>query len=87
MTSGYNLLNSAAGAQLPADSNQYVFVFSIISPTPVQTQVIQVPNTYNGIVFDPSGTTFYVTGGVNDNVHIYDMGEPDGLNGPEARLH
>ncbi len=74
LTSGYNLLNSAAGAQLPADSNQYVFVFSIISPTPVQTQVIQVPNTYNGIVFDPSGTTFYVTGGVNDNVHIYDMG-------------
>jgi hypothetical protein len=67
LTSGYNLLNSTAtatlGQQSAADSNQYVFVFNIISSTPVQTQVIQVPNTYNGIVFDPSGATFYVSGG------------------------
>ncbi len=38
---------------------------------PVQKQVIQIPNTYNGIAFDPSGTAFYVGGGVNDNVHAY----------------
>lgn len=78
LTSGYNLLNYTSpganqGNTKPADSNQYVFVYNIISTVPVQTQVIPVPNTYNGIVFDPSGTTFYVSGGVNDNVHIYDL--------------
>jgi YVTN family beta-propeller protein len=78
LTSGYNLLNTTAaganqGNKIAADSTEYVFVYNIISPNPVQTQVIQIPNTYNGIVFDPSGTTFYVSGGVNDNVHIYDL--------------
>ncbi|MBV9406553.1 MAG: hypothetical protein JO211_14510, partial [Acidobacteriaceae bacterium] len=77
LTSGYNVLNATSGAnqgnQINADSNEYVFVFDITNKIPVQKQVVQVPNTYNGIVFDPSGTTFYVAGGVDDNVHIYDL--------------
>ncbi len=78
LTSGYNLLNVASGPrsgqQIQADSNQYVFIFGIANKIPAKVQVLQVPNTYNGITFDPSGTTFYVAGGVNDNVHIYDAG-------------
>jgi YVTN family beta-propeller protein len=77
LTSGYNLLNAASGSnlgnQINADSTEYVFVFDISKGSPVKTQVIQVPNTYQGIVFDPSGKTFYVSGGVDDNVHIYDL--------------
>ncbi|MGC2660602.1 MAG: hypothetical protein WA324_21815 [Bryobacteraceae bacterium] len=77
LTSGYNRLANTSGPHKgkrnAADSNEYVFVFNIVKAIPVQTQVIQIPNTYNGIVFDPSGTTFYVSGGVNDNVHIYDL--------------
>ncbi len=74
LTSGYNLWNNTTtGDQINADSNEYVFVYSIVNKLPVKTQVIQVPNTYSGIVFDPSGTTFYVSGGVDDNVHIYDL--------------
>jgi hypothetical protein len=71
LTSGYNLVNDASGARNKPDSTEYVFVYDISRSQPVQKQVIQVPNTYNGIVFDPSGTAFYVPGGVNDNVHIY----------------
>ena len=52
------------------DSNEYVFIYDISTPTPVKKQVVQIPNTYNGIVFDPSGRAFYVAGGVDDNVHI-----------------
>ena len=78
LTSGYNLLNAASGTtlgnQINADSTEYVFIYDITNNTPVKTQVIQVPNTYQGIVFDPSGKTFYVSGGVSDNVHIYDLG-------------
>jgi DNA-binding beta-propeller fold protein YncE len=71
LTSGYNLVASAAGALMPADSTQFVFVYDISSHTPVKKQVIQVPNTYSGMVFDPSGTAFYVSGGANDNIHAY----------------
>lgn len=75
LTSGYNIVNYTSGPMRgspnPADSNEYVFVYDISKGAPVQKQVIPVPNTYNGIVFDPSGTAFYVAGGVDDNVHIY----------------
>ena len=74
LTSGYNQMNDSAGSRIPQDSTQYVFVFDISKKAPVQTQAIRVPNTYSGIVFDPSGRTFYVAGGVDDNVHIYSLG-------------
>ena len=72
LTSGYNTqANPTTGAADPADSNEYVFVFDVSHPTAVQKQVIQVPNTYNGITFNPAGTELFVAGGVSDNVHIY----------------
>jgi DNA-binding beta-propeller fold protein YncE len=71
VTSGYNAGNNSAGTRVT--NNEWVFIFDVTNPIPVQKQAINVANTYNGIVFDPSGTTFYVTGGVNDNVHIYDF--------------
>ena len=78
LTSGYNLMYTTSGSKMgdksTADSNEYVFVYDISNGSPVKSQVIQVPNTYQGIVFDPGGKAFYVSGGVNDNVHIYDLG-------------
>ncbi len=74
LTSGFNRLDDSLGMTIAADSTQYVFVFDISHNTPVQKQVIRVPNTYCGIAFDPSGKTFYVSGGVDDDVHIYDRG-------------
>ncbi len=78
LTSGYNLVNYSsgpkAGQQNNADSNEYVFIYDISQPLPRKSQVIQVPNTYAGITFDPNGTSFYVSGGDNDNLHIYTRG-------------
>jgi len=71
LTSGYNLLKNAAGSTITADSTQFVFVYDISNKNPIQKQVIPVKNTYYGIAFDPSGTAFYVSGGVDDNVHIF----------------
>jgi DNA-binding beta-propeller fold protein YncE len=77
LTSGYNSVNYTSGPMRgstnPADSNEYVFVYDISHGAPTKKQVIQVPNTYNGIVFDPNGTAFYVAGGVDDNVHTYHL--------------
>ena len=82
LTSGYNrVFRTDGGAPDPygtmfnwADSNEYVFIYDITSPTPVKKAVVQVPNTYYGIVFDPTPNvtrmTFYVAGGGDDNVHI-----------------
>jgi len=78
LTSGYNLVNYAsgpnAGNQNNADSTEYIFVYNISNLTPVRTQVIKVPNTYAGIAINPNGKELYVSGGVDDDVHIYTLG-------------
>lgn len=71
LTSGYNLLEDSTGANIPAASNEYVFVFNITSGKAVQQQALPVADTYAGIGFSPDGSQFYVGGGVDDNVHVY----------------
>jgi YVTN family beta-propeller protein len=74
LTSGYNNLNDSTGKFDPAGSNEYVFVFDISGGNktkPQQTQVIQIPDTYAGMVFASDGGTFYVSGGVDDVVYAY----------------
>ncbi len=78
LTSGFNRVyrTDAVNGVLPPDamgtyfdwpdSTEYVFVYDISSNAPVQKQVIKVPNTYNGIAWDPSGRGFYVSSGVGD---------------------
>jgi DNA-binding beta-propeller fold protein YncE len=73
LTSGYNLNNDSTGAQVDAASHEYVFVYDISVHPPVKNQVLQVPNTFDGIVWNPNGQHFYVTGGVDDNIHFFDL--------------
>ena len=73
MTSGYNLLGNAAGTGNDATS-QYLFVYDISggnARSPLQRQVIQVPDTYVGLVWAPDGSKFYVSGGTGDTVYVY----------------
>src|ERR1039458_830710 len=87
LTSGYNRVNNTDGTSFRwSDSKEYAFIYDISKHTPVKKQVVQVPNTYNGIVFDPSGAAFYVSGGMGDfpfdkagdNVHVITLGA-DGI--------
>jgi YVTN family beta-propeller protein len=71
LTSGYNRNNNAVGQRVAAESNEYVFVYDVRAGYPVKQQVLQVPNTFAGIAWNPSGNEFYVAGGVDDNVHVY----------------
>ena len=71
LTSGYNRLNNAQGIRDAADSNEYVFVFDLTHGSLLQTQVLQVPNTFLGLAFAPNGNQFYVSGGGDDNVHVF----------------
>jgi DNA-binding beta-propeller fold protein YncE len=76
LTSGYNSQNFTSGPNAgntnPAESNEYIFVFDISAGKPLQTQVLQVANAFDGLAFNPSGKEFYVSGGPDDNIHFYD---------------
>ena len=65
LTTGYNV------APAPAPSDEYIFVYDIAQPTPVKKQVLRVPNSYVGMTWNPNGAEFYVTGGPDDNVHVF----------------
>jgi YVTN family beta-propeller protein len=71
LTSGYNRLFDRAGEVIPADSEEYVFVYDIGHDRPERRQVLRLPNTYMGIVFAPDGRHFYVSGGMDDDVHVF----------------
>jgi YVTN family beta-propeller protein len=71
LTSGYNRNYGPDGKRTPEESNEYVFVYDISQHIPVKRQVLQVPNTFQGLAWHPHGNEFYVSGGVDDNVHIF----------------
>ena len=75
LTSGYNLIYNSAGTAYD-DTNQFLFVYDISGANerkPVQKQVIQIPDTFVGLVWAPDGSKFYVSGGA---------GYPGGANVP-----
>jgi DNA-binding beta-propeller fold protein YncE len=76
LTSGYNRNYDSAGKQVPSESNEYVFVYDVSVNRPRELQVLQVPNTFDGIAWNPSGREFYVSGGVDDDVHVFASGGP-----------
>jgi YVTN family beta-propeller protein len=68
LTSGYNRFTGSDGRGL---TSEYVFVYDISRKQPARTQVLQAPNTFNGMAWNPSGAEFYVSGGGNDTVLVF----------------
>jgi YVTN family beta-propeller protein len=73
LTSGFNRNFVPDGSFLPEESNEYVFVYDISGHPPLKKQVLQVPNSFNGIARHSNGHEFYVAGGVDDNVHVFEL--------------
>ena len=87
LTSGYNanlfttagvpittpFLDPATGKPTTNTTNsfQWVFVFDVSGPRPVQKQRIMVTSAFDGIAWDPSGKRFYASGGQDDEIFIY----------------
>src|SRR5882762_3815256 len=72
LTSGFN--SESAGPTHPSESNEYIFVYDLSGGTPFKQQVLQIPNAFDGLVWNPNGAEFYATGGPNDNVHFFGKG-------------
>jgi YVTN family beta-propeller protein len=74
LTSGYNLVSDADGHTIPAQSSEWVFVYDVGGGKPHLSQVLAVPNTFVGLTFAPDGRSFYVSGGHDDDVHVFAAG-------------
>jgi len=81
LTSGYNRVSNTYLVPIPPTatwianaSNEYVFIYDISTPKAAKRQVLQIPSTYNGIAFDPSGAAFYVSGGPGDFILVVTRG-------------
>ena len=75
LTSGYNRVSDVKAHSVPELSNEYVFIYDVRHNPPAKRQVLQIPNTYMGIAWAPDGKTFFVAGGVDDNVHVFTQSE------------
>jgi len=72
VTAGYNQNYDKNGNTIRDASNEYVFVYDISSNMPRQTQVIPIRvNAFEGLVWNPNGHEFYVSGGPDDRVHVF----------------
>lgn len=80
LTSGYNSNFDESGNQIAGLSDEYIFVYDISPQTllrthgaPLKKQVLHVPNAFVGLAWNPDGKHFYASGGVNDNVYIFQI--------------
>ncbi len=69
-TTGLPGLNTS-GQPATTSRAEWVLVYDVTSGTPVQTQRINIPNTFHGIAWAPAGDRFYVAGANDDRVYIY----------------
>ncbi|HEV3040072.1 MAG TPA: bifunctional YncE family protein/alkaline phosphatase family protein [Candidatus Angelobacter sp.] len=83
LTSGFNRNFDAEGKSIPEQSKEYVFVYDIRQQPPVKKQVLKIPNTFAGITWKPDGAQFYVSGGSNDNIHVFTQANGQWSESPE----
>ncbi len=74
LTSGFNRLYGEDQKPIPERSTEYVFLFDIASSPshPKQTQVLPLPNTFQGLVWAPDGHHLYAAGGKDDQVYEFE---------------
>ncbi len=60
---------TAPGTQV--NQSEFVFVYDVRKKTPVKTQQIYIPDTFDGLSWAPDGSRFYVSGGVDDRILVY----------------
>jgi YVTN family beta-propeller protein len=71
LTSGYNVAHRPTGERVPELSTDFVFIFDLSARVPELLQAISIPAAFWGLAWNPSGKEFYVSGGVDDAVHVF----------------
>jgi YVTN family beta-propeller protein len=86
----YDILDSTTGQPTGQTTSnaEWVFVYDVTGPVPIQKQKFNLPVTYNGLVWDKSGARFYVSGGSQDLVYPFKkVGSQFQLDAPFAVLN
>ena len=67
----YPILDATTGQPTGQTTSnaEWVFIYDVTGPVPVQKRKINLPITYNGLVWNSKGSRFYVSGGANDVVY------------------
>jgi len=68
-----SMFRNPVTGQMASGYNQaeFVFVYDVSSGRPVKTQQIPIPDTFVGLAWDPAGSRFYVSGGIDDRILIF----------------
>jgi hypothetical protein len=56
------------------NQSEFVFVYDLSSGYAVKIQKVEIPDTYDGIAWDPAGGRFYGSGGIDDRILVYKNG-------------
>jgi YVTN family beta-propeller protein len=72
LTSGYNRVNDEKGKTIATESGDFVFVYDVSRVIPKKLQVLRIGMAFDGLAWNPSGDAFYVSGGAEDCVHIFE---------------
>ena len=75
LTSGYNNLENADGSRNHALSTEWIFVHALGDGPPRKLQAIAIPNAFRGLAWAPGSQRFWASGGVDDVVHEYALGQ------------
>ncbi len=70
LTAGFNSWRGPDGKRVAEASTEHLFVYAILGGLKLQ-QDVHVPNSYGGLAQSADGTTLYIAGGVDDNIHTY----------------
>jgi DNA-binding beta-propeller fold protein YncE len=68
LTSGFNQHYGPDGKAVAALSAEHVFIFDISGPAPKQLQSLPVPNTFQGLAWNPASDRLFASGGKDDTV-------------------
>jgi DNA-binding beta-propeller fold protein YncE len=82
LTGKLTSLANSAGLSNGPNQSEFVFVYDVSSGTAIKRQQIELPDAYNGIVWDPAGGRFYVSGGIDDRILIYKNSAPASSGAP-----
>ena len=70
----YDPLTGLPATTLP--QSEWVFVYDVSSGTPRKIQQIAIPNTFEGLAWDPhDGRRFFVSAGIDDRILVYFNGD------------
>lgn len=68
LTSGFNRYYDSSDKPIAKLSTEYVFIFDVSGRKPIQTQVLPIPNSFQGLGWSPSSETVYASGGSDDTI-------------------